>query len=127
MGYTFSLHIRIPTRRCVMPWEVQPVSEIRIAFVHQVATLKTPVASACRAFGISRKTAYKWLQRYQNAPDLPLTDYSRRPRSSPRRTALDLEKLVLSVRDQYGWGPRKIHAHLIQQQHPLPSIRTVAA
>lgn len=110
-----------------MPWKVHPMSEIRIAFVHQVVTLKLPVASACRSFGISRKTAYKWLQRHQNAPDLPLTDHSRRPRFSPARTALDLENLVLSVRDQYGWGPRKIHAHLIHQQHSLPSVRTVAA
>jgi len=109
-----------------MPWESPSVSEVRIAFVHQVVTLKTPVASACRAFRISRKTAYKWLKRHRNAPESPLTDQSRRPRSSPSRTALELENLVLSVRDKYGWGPRKIHAHLTQQQHSLPSIRTVA-
>lgn len=109
-----------------MPWKVHPVSEIRIAFVHQVVSLKVPIAAACRKFGISRKTAYKWIGRYQDAPDRPLTDHSRRPRSSPGRTARDLEDLVLSVRDQYGWGPRKIHAHLSQQQ-PMPSIRTIAA
>jgi hypothetical protein len=31
-----------------MPWEVRPVSEIRLAFVHQVLSLHTPVATACR-------------------------------------------------------------------------------
>src|SRR5215471_5717221 len=84
--------------------------------------LKNPVALACRNFGISRKTAYKWLKRYRNAPDVPLLDLSRRPRSSPLRTAPDIENLVLSVRTKFGWGPRKIHAHLVQQQHPLPSV-----
>src|SRR5579864_2624971 len=31
-----------------MPWEVHPVSEIRVAFVQQVLSLHTPVAAACR-------------------------------------------------------------------------------
>jgi transposase-like protein len=43
------------------------MSEIRNAFVHHVLTLKNPVALGCRNFGISRKTAYKWLKRYRNA------------------------------------------------------------
>ena len=42
-----------------MPWEVHPVSEIRLAFVHQVLSLKIPIAAACRTFGISRKTGHK--------------------------------------------------------------------
>jgi len=33
----------------------------------------------------------------------------------------------LRVRDDFGWGPRKIHAYLTQQGQHLPSIRTVAA
>ena len=48
-----------------MLWDVQPVSEIRLAFIHQVITLDAPVSHACRAFGISRKTGYKWLARYR--------------------------------------------------------------
>lgn len=28
-----------------MPWSVQPMSEIRLAFVHQVLTLHKPVAN----------------------------------------------------------------------------------
>jgi transposase InsO family protein len=110
-----------------MPWESHSMSEIRNAFIHHVLALSNPVALACRNFGISRKTAYKWLTRYRNAPNVPLLDLSRRPRSSPLRTAPDIENLVLSVRTKFGWGPRKIHAHLVQQQHPLPSVRTVAA
>lgn len=68
-----------------MPWKVTPVSEIRLAFVHQVVTLRTPVSRACRAFGISRKTGYKWLGRYRSHPEQSLRDRSRRPRRSPGR------------------------------------------
>ncbi len=110
-----------------MPWEVHPVSEIRLAFVHQVLSLHTPVSAACRAFGISRKTGHKWLRRYRAAPDQALTDQARRPRSSPARTAPPLAKAVLQVRDDFGWGPRKIHAYLTRRGLALPSARTVAA
>jgi len=63
-----------------MPWEVFPVSEIRLAFVHQVKSLHFSVTEACLKFGISRKTGYKWLNRYGYAPGEPLEDQSRRPK-----------------------------------------------
>ena len=109
-----------------MPWEVQPVSELRLAFVHEVRTLHTPLSLACQKFRISRKTGYKWLARYQEQPGLPLTDRSRRPKSSPRRTSESLEQAVLDVRQRFHWGPQKIHAFLKDQGRQLPSPRTVA-
>jgi hypothetical protein len=78
------------------------VSEIRLAFIHEVRTLHTPVSLACQKFKISRKTAYKWLTRYQQQPGLPLTDRSRRPKSSPRRTPESLEQAVLASASSTG-------------------------
>jgi transposase InsO family protein len=110
-----------------MPWKAASMSDIRLVFVHHVLTLHTPIAAACRQFSISRKTGYKWLSRYRRDSAQPLTDRSRRPRSSPRRTSANLEAEVLQVRQQFGWGPRKIRAFLIQQKGlALPSVRTVA-
>ena len=110
-----------------MPWEVSPVSELRLAFVHQVLTLGRPVARACRDFGISRQAGYKWLRRYRAAPARPLADASRRPHASPGRTPPELERAVLAARDEFGWGPRKLHALLTARGLDLPSARTVAA
>ena len=87
-----------------MPWHDLPMSELRLAFVKLVDALHYSVAQACREFGISRKTGYKWLRRARQQPGLPLADRSRRPRSSPRRTADELEQQILAVRDRYGWG-----------------------
>jgi transposase InsO family protein len=101
------------------------MSEIRLAFVHQVDTLHASVTDACETFGISRKTGYKWLRRYRQPPGLPLVDHSRRPRSSPNCTEKAIEDLVIEVRKHFGWGPRKIHAYLTDRNVPLPSIRTV--
>jgi transposase InsO family protein len=109
-----------------MPWKVSPMSELRLAFVHQVRSLGRTVAAACRDFGISRKTGHKWLTRYHTAPADPLADRSTRPRRSPGRTPPALEQRVLELRRQSGWGPRKLHA-LLRGEHPdLPSARTLA-
>src|SRR3954463_1546228 len=44
------------------------------------------------------------------APAAALDDRSRRPLSSPGRTADDVEARILAARDQYGWGGRKLRA-----------------
>jgi len=107
-----------------MPWSTRTVSELRTTFAHAVRTAGRPVAAAARDFGISRKSAYKWLARFDAQE--PLDSGSRRPHQSPNRTAPALEAAVLAVRDQFGWGPRKIHAYLVNNQQPTPSIRTIA-
>jgi transposase InsO family protein len=66
----------------------------------------------CRRFGISRKTGYKWRRRYREKGVAGLADRSRRPQHSPRRSELAIEEKVLAVRDEYGWGARKIKACL---------------
>lgn len=110
-----------------MSWKgVITVSEQRIAFVHRVLDQAAPVARACREFGISRKTGYKWLRRFTDA-DGPLEDRSRRPKFSPRRTPKPIVQQVLRVRDRYHWGAAKIHAILRNRGMPVPSVRTVNA
>jgi transposase InsO family protein len=108
-----------------MPWSTPLVSELRTAFVHAVRTAGRSVSQAARDFNISRKTAYKWLARFD--AQKPLTDGSRRPHHSPNRTPDALEGVVLAVRDRFGWGPRKIHAYLANDQQPAPPARTIAS
>ncbi len=110
-----------------MPWEVLPVSELRLALVHAVRSAGLSVAEAARRFGVSRKTAFKWLARHDAQPERPLADHSRRPRRSPGRTPDDIERIVLETRDRWGWGPRKLRALLARQGHPAPPTRTIAA
>ena len=109
-----------------MPWKVVPVSEIRLAFVHQVVSLHASVAEACRKFQISRKTGYKWLRRYREKPAQPLTDRSRRPHASLGRSEESAELCIVAVRHCFGWGPEKIHDYLIARGVAVPSSRTVA-
>jgi transposase InsO family protein len=83
----------------------------------------------CRRFGISRKTAYKWLGRYAQAGTCGLRDRSRKPHTSPARTPAHVEHALLAVRDEHpAWGGRKLKRVLKEQGYePQPSPSTVTA
>jgi transposase InsO family protein len=93
-----------------MPWSVRSVIENRKHFCIDVLESGVAISSACRIFGISRKTGYKWLNRYRQKGVEGLVDQSRRPRSSPERLIKNLEKRIVKMKRLYPyWGPRKIH------------------
>lgn len=87
-----------------------------------------PLSELSRRFGISRKTAYKWLDRYRGEGEEGLEDRSRRPRCSPLRTPPEIEEAVVSLRRRYGWGGRKISRMLrtgeFSARAPAPSTVT---
>jgi hypothetical protein len=63
------------------------------------------VTATCRAFGISRKTGYKWLRRNDAEVSVAaLADRSRRPHDSPARTTDHATARVVALRGIYGWG-----------------------
>jgi transposase InsO family protein len=103
------------------------VPELRTALVHAVRTAGLSVAEAARRYGVSRKTAFKWLARFDVDPAASLADRSRRPAASPARTPAAVEAAVLEARDRWGWGPRKLHAVLKAEGRPAPPVRTIAA
>lgn len=85
---------------------------LRKDFVRDASVEGANIAAVCRAYGISRKTGYKWLARGQE-PEPDFTDRSRRPEGSPTQTAPEVEQAILAVRDEHPtWGARKIRAYL---------------
>lgn len=95
-----------------MPWQECSTMSLRREFLSLAQQPGSNFSQLCQRFGISRKTGYKWLQRYQQTGVFGLADRSRRPQHSPRRTGAEIESQVLAVRDQFGWGARKIKACL---------------
>ena len=85
------------------------------------------MTALCRRFGISRKTGYKWLERYAMEGQPGLADRSRRPHRSPARTPPSLEQLVCAVRREHpAWGGRKIHHRLKGTGlGPVPAASTI--
>ena len=92
-----------------MPWLETDVRDQRLQFVLAVRQGRGRIAALCRAFGISRQTGHKWLRREAVAGSVAaLTDRSRRPHSSPRRTAAGTTAQVVAARDYFGWGGAKL-------------------
>ncbi|PYN26894.1 MAG: hypothetical protein DMD99_03920 [Candidatus Rokuibacteriota bacterium] len=66
-----------------MPWlETSPVEQ-RERFIHDHRLELYTMAELCTRYGISRKTGYKWLDRFEEAGRQGLRDRSRAPRRCP--------------------------------------------
>jgi len=88
------------------------------------------MAVLCREFDISRKTGYKLYNRYQNSGIEGLTDRSRRPYRHANRLPMQIEKLILQLKERHSsWGAQKIRdkIKLLHSSIHLPAISTVHA
>ena len=106
-----------------MPWKDKTVEELRKEFV-EAAQDCSNFSSLCREFGITRKTGYKWLSRYE--ADEELSDRSRRPNVTANKTAAETELKIVEVRSSHpGWGAKKIKVSLENKGVEMPCIKTV--
>jgi putative transposase len=85
------------------------------------------MAELCRRFGVSRKTAYKWVDRYLGGCELE--DRSRRPHRSPNAVPAWVEDSIVAARkSKPRWGPKKLRT-VLARANPgveLPSLSTFA-
>jgi len=84
------------------------------------------MAELCRHYGISRKTGYKMLSRWEQDGVEGLKDLSHAPHRHPNQTAAPIEEVVLRLRGAHmRWGPRKLRrwleTHQPAQAWPAPS------
>ena len=78
-----------------------------IRFVILAQNARLTVSELCEQFGISRKTGYKYLDRYAVAGMKGLAARSHRPHQFPQRTDAAVEALILAERRLHRtWGPR---------------------
>src|SRR3989442_12659073 len=79
-----------------MPWnESAPMNE-RVKFIARYLQNEDPFAALCEDAEISRKTGYKWVERYEEGGVRALVDHSR-------------------------WGPRKLLA-VLRRHDPGPCV-----
>jgi putative transposase len=87
----------------------------RLKFVVQLLQ-GDKMAALFREFGISRKTGYKILQRYRHCGLEGLTDRSRRPYRHANQLPLQIEALIVRLKqDKPTWGAPKIREMLIRR------------
>lgn len=106
-----------------MPWERKTVEEQRKEFAEAAKESKN-FSALCREFGITRKTGYKWVERYKESADL--SDKSRKPLTIANRTPTETEERIVALRaENPGWGAKKLKIVLERQGYAVPCVKTV--
>lgn len=100
-----------------MPWQERNALDQRNEFINEWLKREKPMAELCRAYGISRKCGYKWLERFEENGRAGLCDASRAPRHSPQAIAASVAAAILAERRKHpSWGARKIRLVLGRQK-----------
>jgi transposase InsO family protein len=95
-----------------MPWGNKDLMSLKTDFLEKALKEKVNISALCLEFGISRKTAYKWIKRFEEEGLRALSIQSKRPLTSPSRTSEEMVSLVLKTRETFHWGGRKLRKHL---------------
>jgi putative transposase len=113
-----------------MVWKEWSRVDERMLLIGEYLKGERAMTELCREFGVSRKTAYKWVARYSEDGPAGLADKSRAPLSHPARLDAVVVEAVLQARRAHPhWGARKILAWLLrkQPQFDSPAVSTVSA
>jgi transposase InsO family protein len=113
-----------------MPWSETTMMDERLQFVADVRRGSEEMSVLCRRYGISRKTGYKWMARYEADGAAGLTERSHRPHTCPHATARDAVEALCELRRRHPtWGPKKLLAILARRRPTLvvPAPSTAAA
>jgi putative transposase len=122
------------TRSLRMPWkEVNPM-ELRKQFIADWRRGKRTVMELCAMYGISRKTGYKWIERYELAAGGDeaaggwAKDRSHAAQEVHNKTAPEIEEALMALRLRFPrWGARKLvhEVGLANPQWRMPAESTV--
>jgi transposase-like protein len=111
-----------------MPWPEMSEMDARLIFIAACLRHEASLSATCDRHGISRKTGYKWLQRYREAGAAGLVSLSSARHTVAHAMDAAIAAAVLSLRDERPtWGPRKLLARLRMDRPELtwPAPSTV--
>lgn len=99
-----------------MAWKEVCLVDERVRFISEVNESEESFAALCRSFGISRKTGYKWCDRYEKYGPAGLEERPPIALTCPHRTAEELVAALVELRKEHPtWGPKKLKARLESQ------------
>jgi putative transposase len=109
-----------------MPWKETCVMNERTIMISEYLSGDYSIAELARRRGISRKSVYKWIERYERDPCQGLADSSRAPHHHANALSEELEKEILQWKQKRPlWGAPKIHSKL-KERVDCPAESTVS-
>lgn len=112
-----------------MPWkEVKPMEQ-KVLFIADYLREVSSITELCAYYGISRKTGYKWIHRYEQLGMDGLGEQSRSPATCPAKTPYRIQQAIIELRQQFQTRPgaKKLQV-LLAQRYPheaIPSKSTI--
>lgn len=101
-----------------MAWENYQLEEQRLQVVQAYVSGHSSMTDICKQYGISRKTAYKWCQRFLEQGEEGLKDLSKaRHVSNNYYTAEQIDRAIDFKLRHRNWGPKKILVKL-KEKYP---------
>jgi putative transposase len=101
-----------------MPWRAASPMDQRTQFIADFLGDALSITELCAVYNVSRKTGYKWIERYLRHGPPGLEEHSRRPRRSPNQTPDDIVAAILDARRRHPtWGGKK-RLTLLHKRHP---------
>lgn len=117
-----------------MPFENKTVFMQRIEFISLAQKPDTNMSLLCKRFGITRRTGYKWLNRYEKYGIDGLLDQSRRPKNNKNKTPEEIEEYIAEIRRNDHWGSKKIYKIVSNERssgkypfNQIPSKNTITS
>lgn len=108
-----------------MPWKEKSALEQRKELVERYREGGESMTALCRAYGVTRQTAYKWLKRFEADGEGGLEEQSRAPRRRAHAMPEATAERIIALRQRHPrWGPRKLRCLLERED---ASVRWPAA
>jgi transposase InsO family protein len=111
-----------------MPWKETTTMEEKVEFICEWNSGKYTITELCKAFEISRPTAYKLIHRYEEHGIEGLLEQSKAPCNHPNKTSKEVEEKILKLKAKYAnWGAKKLRKLLFNDltEIDIPSVVTV--
>ena len=106
-----------------MPWNQTSPMDQRTQFIADYLRKVLSVTELCDLYGVSRKTAYKWIDRYLRQGPAGLEERSRRRQGSPNQTAEEIVAAILEARTPQAHPYRQ--RRTLCYQHLGPTLQPV--
>ena len=104
-----------------MPWNETCAMNLKMQMVADLTRGRYTPTELARAYGVSRKTIYKWVRRYEAEGAVGLVSRPRAPHSNPRKVADEVAARIIECKRAHpSFGPKKVMDCLRREKPATP-------
>jgi len=110
-----------------MPWKMEKPMDQKVKLIGDWLDKNYSIKELSNKYGVSRKTIYKWLKRYEDEGIAGLEDKSRASHNHPNLTNSDIVNRIVEYKLKHKtWGPKKIinNLKILYPKEEWPSVST---